>query len=265
MNMIKSLRTENNLSMAQAARELDIPYTTYVNYEKGEREPNSEMLVKIATYFDVSVDYLIGRSKDRHSNASVGDNIRNRRLQIGMSVDELASAIGKNRATIYRYESSDIENIPASVIEPLSNALSTTPEELMGWLRLKNTEKCVPLIGDIACGMPILADENIEDYITVPENIDTDFALRCKGDSMINARIFDGDIVFIRQQDDVDNGTIAAVLIEDEATLKKVYKYHNRVELRAENPLMPTIELEGPELENFKIIGKAVYFLSEIR
>ncbi len=125
--------------------------------------------------------------------------------------------------------------------------------------------KKVPLLGTIACGEPILAEENIESYIDMPEEVRGDYALRCKGDSMINARIFDGDIVFIRQQPDVENGEIAAVLIDDEATLKKVYKYPNRIELRAENPTMKPLEYEGEELNNIRILGKAVYFLSPVQ
>ena len=123
----------------------------------------------------------------------------------------------------------------------------------------------VPLLGPIACGEPILAEENIEDYVRANTDLHASFALRCKGDSMINARIFDGDIVYIRQQEDVENGEIAAVLIGDEATLKRVYKYQNRLELRPENPTYAPLNFEGEELRNVRIIGKAVAFLSTIR
>lgn len=124
--------------------------------------------------------------------------------------------------------------------------------------------KPVPIIGTIACGEPILAEENIEAFINMPKDARGSFALRCKGDSMINARIFDGDIVFIRQQPDVENGEIAAVLIDNEATLKRVYKYPDRIELRAENPTFPVLNYEGNELQNIRILGKAVGFLSTI-
>lgn len=124
--------------------------------------------------------------------------------------------------------------------------------------------KKVPLIGTIACGEPILAEENIETYLNMPEKIRGSFALRCKGDSMINARIFDGDIVFIRQQPDVENGDIAAVLIDNEATLKRVYKYKNRIELRAENPTFRSLNFENEELLRIRILGKAVGFLSTL-
>lgn len=134
---------------------------------------------------------------------------------------------------------------------------------------IKNIEplpkmKKVPLLGTIACGEPILAEENIEDYINMPEDTKGTFALRCKGDSMINARIFDGDIVYIRKQPDVENGEIAAVLIDNEATLKRVYKYENRIELRPENPTFKAMNFENEELDNIRILGKAVGFYSRV-
>lgn len=130
--------------------------------------------------------------------------------------------------------------------------------------------KTVPLIGDIACGTPILADENIEKEVRLPEDISADFCLRCKGDSMINARIYDGDIVFIRQQPSVENGEIAAVLIDDtadiaETTLKRVYIYDSKVMLVAENPKYPPMSFEKEEMNSVRILGKAVAFLSGVR
>lgn len=209
MNRLKELRKETNKSMAEVARDLNIPYTTYVNYEKETREPNSETLIALADYFHCTIDYLIGRSDER------------------VNTDQI-----------------DISNVKN--IEPLPKI------------------KKVPLLGTIACGEPILAEENIEDYINMPERIKGTFALRCKGDSMINARIFDGDIVYIKEQPDVENGEIAAVLIENEATLKRVYKYENRIELRPENPTFKVMNFENEELENIRILGKAVGFFSKV-
>ena len=123
----------------------------------------------------------------------------------------------------------------------------------------------VPVIGKIACGEPILAKQNIEGYAELDRRVRADFALRCVGDSMINAHIFDGDLVFIKEQPDVDNGEIAAVVIDDEATLKRVYKYPNRLELRPENPLFPVLQYEGDELSQVHIIGKAIAFLGQVR
>lgn len=126
--------------------------------------------------------------------------------------------------------------------------------------------KQIPLLGTIACGSPILAAENIHDTVSIPEEIGADFALQCKGDSMLGARvqIHDGDLVYIRQQEDVDNGTIAAVLINEEATLKRVYKQPDKVILQPENPDFEPMVYIGQELENIRILGKAIAFVSRI-
>ncbi len=123
----------------------------------------------------------------------------------------------------------------------------------------------VPLVGTIACGQPILAVESADELVDVPEYVRADFALRCKGDSMINARIFDGDIVYIHSQPEVESGQIAAVRIGEEATLKKVYYTGSRLVLRAANPLYEDMEYDGPALEEVEILGKAVAFTSVIR
>lgn len=127
------------------------------------------------------------------------------------------------------------------------------------------TMRKVPLVGAIACGEPILAAENIEGEINMPENIRADFALRCKGDSMINARIFDGDIVYIRKQESVENGEIAAVLINDEATLKRVRLYDDHISLEPENPMYKPLVYWAEEMNAVRIIGRAVAFTSKIR
>ena len=127
--------------------------------------------------------------------------------------------------------------------------------------------KKFPLLGNIACGEPIFADQKFELYVEAGANIRADFCLRAKGDSMIGARIYDGDIVFIRQQDMVDDGEIAAVLVEDEATLKRVYydREAGVLSLFAENPQYRTMRFSGSELETIRILGKAVAFQSDIK
>lgn len=122
----------------------------------------------------------------------------------------------------------------------------------------------IPLLGTIACGEPILAQENIEGDVSIPESIVADFALRCKGDSMIDARIMDGDIVYIRQQPSVENGEIAAVLIGDEATLKKVYLSKDTLTLLACNSSYEPFVYSGEQLNEIRILGKAVGFTSKI-
>lgn len=205
---------------------------------------------------------------------TTGERMKARRKEIDISVEDIASALGVSVATIYRYENGDIEKVPGAILEPLAKILRTTPSYLMGWDNGSPTAdniipmpkmRKIPLLGTIACGEPILAAENIDGEVDIPEHVHADFALRCKGDSMINARIFDGDIVYIRQQRQVDNGQIAAVRIGDEATLKRVYYYPGRLELRPENPTFPVQQYEGVELEDVEIIGLAVAFTSAVR
>lgn len=115
----------------------------------------------------------------------------------------------------------------------------------------------VPLVGQIACGDPITAEENLEGVINVPEAWSATFVLTCHGDSM-EPKIKDGDLVAIRKQDEVENGQIAAVRIENEATLKKVYLYPDRLELRPINPDYESIVLYGDEINTAAIEGRAV-------
>lgn len=126
--------------------------------------------------------------------------------------------------------------------------------------------KKVPLLGEIACGEPIYADQDFESYVEVGTDIRADFALRASGNSMIGARIKDGDIVFVRKQDIVDPGEIAAVIIEGEATLKRVYYQEgNRLILQAENSAYPPMIYEADKLNQITILGKAIAFQSDVR
>lgn len=159
----------------------------------------------------------------------------------------------------------------------LAKALNVSPSWLMG---LDDTEteplppncfpiekKKFPLLGNIACGEPIFADEDFEGYVEAGADIDADFCLRASGDSMIGARIHDGDIVFIKQQPIVDNGQIAAVLIENEATLKRFYydQASDTVQLMAENPSYAPIVKMKSDLNDIRILGRAIAFQSIIK
>lgn len=127
--------------------------------------------------------------------------------------------------------------------------------------------KRFPLLGEIACGKPILANEDKELYVEAGANIQADFCLRAKGDSMIGARICDGDIVFIQQRDMVEDGEIAAVIIEDEVTLKRLNYYpgKNLLILKPENTKYEDLVYTGEELDHIRILGRAVAFQSDIR
>ena len=124
--------------------------------------------------------------------------------------------------------------------------------------------KKIPLLGKIACGKPIMSEEVFDGYVQCNGNIHADFCLRAEGDSMINARIYDGDIVFIRQQPKVENGEIAAVSIDDTVTLKRVYVGTDYIELKPENPTYKPLRFSKTEIEQFRIIGKAIAFQGDI-
>jgi repressor LexA len=126
--------------------------------------------------------------------------------------------------------------------------------------------KKFPMLGKIACGEPIYADEDRESFVMADMDIKADFCLTAKGDSMINARIYDGDVVFIKEMPMVENGEIAAVIIEDEATLKRVYYYpeDSTLQLIAENPRYKPLIYQNEELNRIRVLGKAVYFMSAL-
>ena len=205
------------------------------------------------------------------------DKLKKLRNNVGLSQKALAESLFVSQQAVAKWEKGKSTPDPDMVVK-IADILNVTTDILLGneeaispntvnlpdnMMQIKTYS--VPLVGTIACGSPILAEENIEDYVRVSEDIRCDFALRFRGDSMINVRIFDGDIVYIRQQPTVENGEIAAVLIDDEATLKKVYVYPNRIELRAENPTFKALEYEGEQLNRIKILGKAVAFFSLVR
>lgn len=123
----------------------------------------------------------------------------------------------------------------------------------------------IPLVGSIACGTPILAEENINAYVDLPHHIRADYALECKGDSMIGADINDGDIVYIRKQSTVENGQIAAVRIGEEATLKRVYYDGECVQLVAENPQIKPMVFWKEEMNDIVIEGLAVAHCRSLR
>lgn len=205
---------------------------------------------------------------------NIGDIMRTRRQELGLTLEEVGDYVGVGKSTVRKWEHGDIENMKRDKIALLSKILKLspltfitgeveygTPDNIIPLPKMKK----IPLLGTIACGEPILAAENIEALINADENLNADFALRCKGDSMINARIFDGDIVYIREQPDVEDGEIAAVLISEEATLKRVYKYPSKVVLRPENPLYDDMIYSKEEMNEVRILGKAVAFLSTVR
>lgn len=129
--------------------------------------------------------------------------------------------------------------------------------------------KRFPMLGEIACGIPKYTNEDRESYVMAGTNIDADFCLRASGDSMVGARILDGDIVFIKKQDMVENGEIAAVVVnnESEATLKRLFYYQEKslLILKAENPAYEDLIFTKEELNQIHILGKAIAFQSDVK
>jgi repressor LexA len=203
---------------------------------------------------------------------TTGERMKQRRKEIGLSAEKVAERLGVSPATIYRYEKGDIEKVPVDIFAELAKILQTTPAYLMGWEEKPDPKKPtippgfepmpkmkkIPLIGSIACGEPITAEQNIEKMVDVPENIRCDFSLTCHGDSMVDAGIHDKDVVYIRIQPEVENGEIAAVRIDGEATLKRVYYNPGTLTLMPANPAYAPMVYTGPQLEEVHIEGKAV-------
>ena len=202
-----------------------------------------------------------------------GFKLKNIRTSMGLSQEEFAKKLNTTKQVISHYEN-DQRTPKITVAQKYAEILGISLNDLIdnsidisitsNVLPLPKMSK-IPLLGNIACGDPILATENLDGFVNAPEDIPADFALTCRGDSMIGARIMDGDIVLIRQQPDVEDGEIAAVLIENEATLKRVHKKAGCLILNPANPSYQPIIITGEELEEVRILGKAVYFISAVK
>ena len=191
-NRIKLLREEKKIRQGELAKVLSISPSAVGMYERDEREPNDEITLKLANYFGVSTDYLLGKSDNRNSDV------------------------------------------------PISR---------------------IPILGTVKAGYDWLAEENIVDYITLKENIpnvDEYYALRITGDSMLPL-LAEGDLVIVHDQDDVESGQTAVVLINgEEATVKKVIKTKDGIELHAMNPYYPAKKFTFEDMQKIpvKIIGR---------
>lgn len=207
----------------------------------------------------------------------LSERIRELRKEKRMSLEQLAELIGTSRQTVHRYETGAISNIPHEKVEAMARALGTTPASLMGWdndsafssFIIKNageeslsptSTKSLPMLGNVACGEPIFASEEHGYYAKASSDVYADFCLTARGDSMINARIFDGDLLFVRKQESVDDGEIAVVLIDDEATVKRVYfnREDGILTLMPENPTYKPMRYTGSQLDRVRILGKVV-------
>ncbi len=214
---------------------------------------------------------------------NIGELINKKRTELGLTLEEVGNAVGVSKSTVKKWEDGFISNMKRDKISKLAKVLKINPvslitgEEIVAnedeidvskYSNIKPVKRIkLPMLGKIACGEPIFADEEHETYVEVDESYGADFCLTAQGDSMINAGIENGDTVLIREAPIVENGEIAAVIIDDEATLKRVYYYkgENKLVLQAENPRYSPFVYLNEELETIRIIGKAVAVIKRLK
>lgn len=276
MNRLSDLRKELGITMKECAARLKMPYTTYVNYEKGTREPNSETLIALSDFFHVSIDYLLGKTAeiDTEYICNISDRIKNKREELGMSQQELADKMGyKSRSAINKIESG-LRDINQSKIEAFAKALNTTPAYLMGWetepahklpsnaLPYEEPRYYAPVLGSVRAGVGGLAVQEVIGQEPIPEQYADDgeeyFWLIVEGDSM-EPDIKPGDYVLVRSQKSVDTGTVAVVTVDgEEGVVKKVCYGDSWIELKSFNPYYPVRRFEGEEIQRIFIIGRVM-------
>lgn len=197
---------------------------------------------------------------------SITDKLLSLMKEKNYSYADLEKLTSYSRSTLQRYFTGNTEKIPLDLIEEIAPIFGVTAAYLAGWEDdlpsypgiMPVEKKRFPFLGEIACGEPIYADEEHNVYLESDSSIKADFCLRCKGDSMTGDNINDGDVVFIRKQDTVNNGDIACVIIDDEATLKHIYLADNTVSLVSSNLSYPPIVYKEDDCKTIKILGKAV-------
>lgn len=197
------------------------------------------------------------------------------RKQKGLYQKDVANFLGVDRTTYVKYENGVSEPDNDTLVK-LAELFNVSVDYLLGRetndiyasigaMPIKKIK--LPVLGNVACGEPIYANEELDGYVYIDEDIGADFCLHAHGDSMVNARIFDGDTLFVKKQDMVDDGEIAVVLIEDEATVKRVYydRENNTITLMPENPAYKPMRYNGEELNNIRILGKVIARYSRVK
>lgn len=203
---------------------------------------------------------------------TIGEKIKSQREKLNMPQVELAEKVSISKQTLYKYENDIITNIPSDKIESIAFVLNVTPAYLMGWdenSSLQNNSSKnnkyikIPVLGTVRAGYPTEAVENIIDYEEISESMARQgeyFALQVKGDSML-PKFSEGDVVIVKKQEDVDNGDIAIMLVNgDEATIKKVQKFENGINLIPSNPVYDVITYTKKEIMSLPVVclGKVV-------
>lgn len=193
-----------------------------------------------------------------------GIRLKQCREERNLTVRQLAEEVGISGANISRYEN-NVHGAGSTVVRDIAKYFGINPSWLMGdenadkYLSNVPDSKSVPILGKVSAGFPMYVVEDLIGYEFIPQESNIDFCLRVKGDSMINACIHDGNILYIRKQSTVDNGNIAVVVIDgEEATVKRFYKLGNQILLKPENPAYKDIIIDKEHQREVKIIGKVI-------
>lgn len=212
---------------------------------------------------------LLGHIEKETSTMNMAERIKEKRLEAGLTQEELADRLGLKKSAIAKYENGRVENIKRSVIQKMSVVLNCSPSYLMGWNNSNDiadnlpsnislpAAHGVPILGTICAGNGVFAEENFDGYFFVDHSIKADCCLYVRGDSMIEAGIMDGDIAFLKRDTDIADGDIYGVVLKDtdEAVLKKLYRSDGHLILQPCNAnYKPIIE----EPENVSIVGEMI-------
>lgn len=192
---------------------------------------------------------------------------------MGLSQEELAAKLGTSKQVISRYENGQripkitvaheyaaILGCPLSALVGKNSEADNLPASIKPISEIRSCR--VPLIGSVAAGQPILAEEDYETYVDAPSK--ADYALRVEGDSM-EPGFLDGDIIYIKQQDDVNDGQIAVVLMDDTAALKHVYHIPNGLTLTSDNPKYSPMVMTYDKYDVIRILGIVVGYTRMFR
>ena len=278
---IKTLRKSLGLTQTELGQRVGVQKNAVSKWECGRVEDIPTSTIKLlANLFGVPASYLIdddtynGASSER--SVAQSDEISQRILSLietkELSYGVLSEKTGIPKSVLQRYATGQTEKIPIDRLEAIAKALGTSTSYLIGWedqppipaspnIHPLPAMKQWKVLGGTACGQPLF--KPLEDAsVLAPADIDADFVFQCVGDSMINARIFDGDTVFVKEGD-VPDGQIGVVRVGEEYTLKRIYHGTDYLELRSENPMYLPIIIRG-EQENAEIVGRAVQFLSRV-
>lgn len=284
-DLIKQRRLEKGYSLEDVAKRVGVSRQTVQKWETGKIENmRRSSVAALSSALGIPIEALLGWDAPEDPDLFTTDKkytfaqrLRELLDHYGIRQADLAARTGISKSSLSHYLKGDWEG-KQDVIYKISSAYGVSSAWLMGVDCPMQPDAPTapdlftlpgilpvppmvrkPLIGTIACGTPILAEQNVDKYIAVPEDIRCDFALRCEGDSMIGIHIMPGAAVYIREQPDVENGEIAAVIVDDEsATLKKVYKTDSTITLLAENPAYAPIIITGERLQHVRILGVVV-------